>query len=227
MHDDIWMIDCLESIILLATKLGQLLEEFEPVAIDFLNLFIRFIHHTEPAIAGASVLATAALLYRMPGLRSESVFTSEGGAKGLFDQLCWIGSQDNRRMSEVVAKLFGFLLKEPYIEIFDCHQIGMFIVTVLNKDPPRLHVLRLLSLAIYHPQFFETELWCDIENKVYPDVMATFLHRYDTFTVTEKTISGYVFANFLEQLPYEVIKWFFVFEEDGRCYFIEVLENLL
>jgi hypothetical protein len=90
-------------------------------------------------------------------------------------------------------------LKEPYIEIFNCHQIGKLIVTVLNTDSLRVYVLELLWLGVYHPQFLETELWRDIENNVYCDVMATFLHQYDTFTVNEKTISGYVFASLLTQ----------------------------
>jgi hypothetical protein len=107
MWDDIWMIDCFDSVLGFAAKLGELLDEFEPVSIDFLNLFTRFIHHIEPSIFTTSFCDTTALLNRMRGLRLESAFTSDDGTQELFERLYLIGCQNDEDLCKRVSKLFG------------------------------------------------------------------------------------------------------------------------
>jgi hypothetical protein len=223
MQEHIWMSDCLEPVVILAAKFAQIPDGFETVSIDLLNLFIKFIFHTQPSVCVASVFATAALLNRMPGLRSGDVFTIEGGGQILFQQLTWIGCQDIHRINEGVSKLFAILLKEPYVKVIGCHRISTMIIEVLGSTLSRIYVLELLCVAVFNPQFLHEELCCDPHN----DVIETLLYHYETFALKEKVMAAYAFAGLLAQLPYEAIKWYLIWEENEVSYLSEALEDLL
>jgi hypothetical protein len=219
MQDNLWTMDCIEHVVVLAARFAQIPGALENNAPELLRVFVRFVYHPEPSVCAASIFAIAGILNRQPILRSEPVFTTEGGTI-LFDHLAWVGCQDGRHVSDAVAKLFAVLLKRPHIEVIGCHQIASMITMVIASERPRVHVLELLRIAVFNPQFVDEEL---ADEKL----LTELCHRYPTFTLKEKVAAGYVFAGLLAQLPYEAIRSYLLNYEDGMCYFSEALEDLL
>jgi hypothetical protein len=223
--EDLWAMECLEQVILLAGKLAQIPNSLDAHAPALLKVFVRFVHHPEASVSTASVLATAAMLNRTPSLRSQRVFSTEGGPM-LFDHLAWLGCQESRQLSEGIAKLFGVMLKRPRTDIVGCRQIAHMIITVLGADRPRTHVLELLRVGVFNEQFRDEELW-DPASPRGSLVMETLMKKYPTFALAEKMEAGFVFAGLLSELPPAASRWYLLHQEDDVCSLCDALEELL